>query len=133
MVGLDVTRQMVFDADEVERFANAADPLVSWLGLALRFYVAFHRSWERLDGCVVNDVLTVAELLSPGTLSYHELRLAVDLDDGEHRGHTRVAPGGTPVRVAHGVDVDRVRMLLQRVFGETLGRAPAIKHTRESS
>ncbi len=50
-------------------------------------------------------------------LSYQEVELLVDLDDGEHRGHTREHEGGTATRVALGVDVTRMRVLLERVFG----------------
>jgi inosine-uridine nucleoside N-ribohydrolase len=124
MVGLDVTRQMVFGSGEVEAFARSTDPLVSWLGLALRFYVQFHRQAERLDGCVVNDVLTVGELLSPGLLGFEEMTLGVDLDAGDHRGHTRVSPDGVPVRVAMKVDTRRMRELLQRVFGDIIAVQP---------
>jgi inosine-uridine nucleoside N-ribohydrolase len=124
MVGLDVTRKMVLTAEEMERFAGSRDPLIGWLGQALRFYVEFHRIQERLDGCVVNDVLTIGELLDPGLLSFSNLPLAVDLDEGEHRGHTRISPGGSTLRVALEVDVGRMRELLQRVFGATLSREP---------
>lgn len=120
MIGLDVTRRMVLGAGEVERCAVSVDPLVSWLGLALRFYVQFHRQAERLDGCVVNDVLTIGELLSPGLLTFEEMRIRVDLDAGDHRGHTRIARDGVPVRVATQVDARRMRELLQRVFGELI-------------
>lgn len=118
MVGLDVTRRMTLSAAEVERLAAERDPLVGWLGLALRFYVEFHRRQERLDGCVVNDVLTVGELIAPGLLSTRRLSLAVDLDEGEHRGHTRERAPGVPTEVALRVDVGRMRGLLARVFGD---------------
>lgn len=116
MVGLDVTRRMTYSGKEVDHLADSPDPLTAWLGDAMRFYVEFHRSAERLDGCVVNDVLTVGELLHPGLLRYEEFRIMVDLDDGEHRGHTRLVPDGVPTRVAIGVQVDTMRRLLERVF-----------------
>lgn len=124
VVGLDVTRRMVFDPAEVERFAAAKDPLISWLGLALRFYVEFHREAEQLEGCVVNDVLTIGELLAPGLLHFQEMLIRVDLDAGDHRGHTRQSGDGTPARVAMDVDVKRMRALLKRVFGEMLRSEP---------
>jgi len=41
----------------------------------------------------------------------------VDLDEGEHRGHTRIDPKGPRVKVATQVDVAVVRpMLSERVF-----------------
>ena len=51
-----------------------------WLHAALEFYLEFHRTYEQLDGCVVNDVLVIAELLRPGTVTFQPTRIAVDLD-----------------------------------------------------
>jgi inosine-uridine nucleoside N-ribohydrolase len=123
MVGLDVTRRMTFSTQEVDRFVACVDPLVSWLGAALRFYVEFHRSQERLDGCVVNDVLPLGELLSPGLLQTRMIPLSVDLDEDEHRGHTRDRSGGALTEVAMEVDIPRMRRLLERVFGRDSGVA----------
>lgn len=120
MVGLDVTRRMTLSRAEVEQLARSPDPLVTWLAQALRFYVDFHRKAELLDGCVVNDVLTIGELLAPGLLTTAAVRLKVDLDDGEHRGHTRERAEGVPASVAVKVDVGRMRALLNRVFPELL-------------
>lgn len=116
MVGLDVTRRMTLSAAEVARLARSERPLASWLGHALLFYVEFHRSQERLDGCVVNDVLPIGELVAPGLLDLAELRISVNLEDGEHRGHTREDPAGSVRQVALGVNLDKMRGLLRRVF-----------------
>ncbi len=118
MVGLDVTRRMTLSRTEVERLARSPDPLVAWLAQALRFYVEFHRKAERLDGCVVNDVLTIGELLGPGLLAFADVRLTADLDEGEHRGHTRERADAAPTKVALRVDIARMRELLKRVFSE---------------
>ena len=129
MVGLDVTRQMTVSAGEVNDLASSPIELVRWLAMAMQFYVEFHRSQERLDGCVINDVLTVGEILVPGLLSFEPVRIRVDLDDGEHRGHTKevggvVGVGGeqrvpSPLQVATAVDVYEMRHLLARVFGRS--------------
>jgi inosine-uridine nucleoside N-ribohydrolase len=77
----------------------------------------FHRRQEGLDGCIVNDVLPIAALVDPKVLTFEERRLVVDLEDGEHRGHTRLDPAGARVPVATQVDVARARRLLsERVF-----------------
>lgn len=117
MVGLDVTRRMTLSARHVLSITASRDPLISWLGQALRFYVEFHRSQERLDGCVVNDVLPLGELIDPGLLTLVEQRLIVDLSDGEQRGRTCADDDGAHARVAMAVDTDRMRALLARVFG----------------
>ncbi len=118
MVGLDVTRRMTFSSMEVERLSRSDRELVRWLAAALRFYVEFHRAQERLDGCVVNDILTVAELVVPGVLAFGEHKLKIVTAAGEEQGRTVPVPeGGASVNVAVDVDVTRVRRLLDRVFG----------------
>jgi inosine-uridine nucleoside N-ribohydrolase len=61
---------------------------------------------------VVNDVLAIAALLQPDVLGFQDLRLAVDLDDGDDRGRTRVDPKGWLARVALQVRPEPVRQLL---------------------
>lgn len=117
MVGLDVTRQLVLAPQDVTRLERTGAPQARWIHDALRFYVEFHKQYEGLEGCVVNDVLAIAALLTPAALAFEEQRVVVDLEDGEHRGHTRLDPGGARVRVANRVDVGLVRPLLsERVF-----------------
>jgi len=112
LVGLDVTRQLVLSGHDVDRIGRAPEPQAQWVHEALRFYLAFHRQAENLDGCVVNDVLPIAALVLPDALEFTELRLAVDLDDGDTRGRTRVDPEGARARVATRVRPAPVRRLL---------------------
>ena len=124
LVGLDVTRQLVLSGHDVNRIGRAAEPHAQWVYEALRFYLAFHRQAENLDGCVLNDVLAIAALVLPDVLEFTELRIAVDLDDGDTRGRTRVDPEGAPARVATRVRPAPVRRLLfDRVLPWT--QAPA--------
>ena len=112
LVGLDVTRQMVLSGEEIARLGQVNTPLARWVHDALRFYLDFHRRYDDLDGCVINDVLPVAELVRPDVLSFEPLRVAVGLEDGEQRGRTKVHPEGARVAVATGVRVEPVRALL---------------------
>ncbi len=113
LVGLDVTRQAVLAPPEIARLA----PQARWIQDALRFYVEFHKRAEGLDGCIVNDIVPIAALINPSVLAFEEQRLVVDLEDGDHRGHTRVDPTGARVRVATRVDMAAVRpLLVERVF-----------------
>src|SRR5438132_44545 len=117
LVGLDVTRQAVLAPHEITRLGTAGAPQARWLQDALRFYMEFHKRAEGLDGCIVNDVLPIAGLVKPATLTFAEQRLVVDLDEADHRGHTRIDPHGARVKVATRVDVALVRPLLsERVF-----------------
>jgi len=108
MIGLDVTRKLVIKGNEVERLAQHSP----WLHDALRFYVEFHKKQEGLDGAVINDVLAIAYLLQPEVLTFSDLRLAVDLDDGQSRGRTKLNPKGSFTRVAMEVHPPPVRRLL---------------------
>ncbi len=122
MVGLDVSRQIVLGASEVEQLPRSPDALISWLVAALRFYMETHQRELGVPGCFVNDPLPIAEVISPGILDFEMLRLGVDLDENEYRGHTVVRPQGAPTAVARHVAVPRMRSLLARVFGEPVGR-----------
>jgi inosine-uridine nucleoside N-ribohydrolase len=117
MIGLDVTRKLVIKGNEVERLAQHSP----WLHDALRFYVEFHKKQEGLDGAVINDVLAIAYLLQPEVLTFSDLRLVVDLDDGQSRGRTKLNPKGSFTRVAMEVHPPPVRRLLfERVLAGAL-------------
>jgi len=108
IIGLDVTRKLIVRANEVERLAQSS----TWLHDALRFYVEFHRKQEGLDGAVVNDVLAIAYLLQPEVLTFSDLRISVDVGDGQSRGRTKLDPKGSFARVAMEVNTPPVRRLL---------------------
>jgi purine nucleosidase len=116
MVGLDVTRRMVVSRQEVEWLEGRSERLLSWFGKALRLYVEFHQAQETLDGCVVNDILTIGELLHPGLMQFEPFALAVNLSEDESRGRTRPAEGGNHTMVAMEVEIEIMRNLLDRVF-----------------
>ena len=113
MIGLDVTRKLIMKGNEVERLAQPWP----WLHDALRFYVEFHKKQEGLDGAVINDVLAIAYLIQPDVLTFSDLRLSVDLDDGQRRGRTKLDAKGSFTRVAMDVHPAPVRrMLFERVL-----------------
>ena len=117
MIGLDVTRKLVIRGNEVERLAQHTP----WLHDALRFYVEFHKKQEGLDGAVINDVLAIAYLLQPNVLTFSDLRLVVDLDDGQSSGRTKLNQKGSFARVAMEVHTPPVRRLLfERVLAGAL-------------
>jgi len=125
LIGLDVTRQIVLTAAEITALA-AAGPAARWLHDALRFYLEFHRQYEGLEGCVVNDVLPIAALIDPAVLTLAPLRVGVRLTDGDERGRTVVDAEGSRVRVATAVRPEPVRELL---FERVLRPAAAVSAT----
>ena len=118
MVGLDVTRSMIVRPHEVSALSSSRDPMVRWLGEALRYYVTVHRDRDGLKGCYLHDTLAIGQLLCPELMTFAGRRMRVDLDDGEHRGHTRESLRGDPLQIAVDLDVALMRKLLRRVFGE---------------
>lgn len=122
IVGLDVTRQMLLPAADVER-ACAGGAEVRWWGDLWRFYVEFHRQYEGLDGCILNDPLAVALLLHPEWGQALPVRVDVDCGDGLTRGQTicdRFGLTGKPANAAVYLSVDAgqaMRFSLQRATG----------------
>ena len=112
LVGLDATRKVVLRGHEIGRLERTTDEAAHWFHDALRFYLEFHRKYEKLDGCVINDILPIAALIRPDAMSFAPQRLTVDLETGDHRGHTRLDPAGAAARVAGAVRPDVVRALL---------------------
>lgn len=114
-VGLDVTRRLVMTSGDVEALHES--PRRRWLRDALRQYVRFHRSYERLDGCVINDPLVIADLLLPGLITYEKVSVTIDSSDGPARGRTVPDVGGVPALFGVDADVQPAhRLLAQRVF-----------------
>jgi len=115
-VGLDVTRQLTLMAEDVEGIKKTERD--RWLRNALQYYVEFHRDFESLDGCVINDPLVIAQLLSPGTLTFKEVTVRVHLGEGDERGRIVAEDDGTPTAFATGVRPERaIELLRARVFG----------------
>ena len=117
IIPLDVSRAVTISTAEVSRLGEVDDQKARWLHDALRFYVDFHKTYESLDGCIVNDVLAVAALIDPGILTFRPQRLAIGLQDGDERGRTSVAPEGGHALVASEPQAQRVRgLLFERVL-----------------
>jgi purine nucleosidase len=115
-VGLDVTRQLLLTAGEVEQLDRTERE--RWIRDALRFYVEFHRDFEEFDGCVINDPLLIAQLLRPGTLTFKEVGVRVHLGEGDDRGRIVEEDDGTPTAFATGVRPEHaVELLHSLVFG----------------
>lgn len=116
LVPLDVTRQMVLSPDRVLALCRHGDKLSRWLGLALQFSVEANQRVRGVAGCTLHDSVVMGEILSPGILRFRERAVALDLDEGARRGHTRERPDGRPIPVAISVDLERMRALLQRLL-----------------
>ncbi|HEU4565972.1 MAG TPA: nucleoside hydrolase [Gemmatimonadaceae bacterium] len=117
LVPLDVTRRIAIPGEAIGALAAAAehDEGARFWADALRFYADFHRSWERFDGCVVNDALAVTLVADPALATWRDERLAVSRSDDDRRGAVSRDPGGAPARVAFDVRAREVVELVGRL------------------
>jgi len=124
LVPLDVTRRIVVPGDAVRalRDVGRTDESARFWGDALGFYMDFHRGYEGLDGCVVNDPLAVALAADPSLAAWRGMRIGVSVSDDEHRGAIVVDPeGGAEARVATTVRAaDVLALITQHVFAPWL-------------
>ncbi len=124
LVPLDVTRRVAVPGSAIRALAHAGrtDPEARFWADLLRFYADFHQSYERFDGCVVNDALAVALAADEGLATWSEERLVVSTSDDELRGAVRRSPQARVVRVATDVRAAAVLELVEQlVFARWLG------------
>ncbi len=90
--GLDVTERAKMTPDHLERLAQAAgqpdDPVVGFVGDALRFYFEFHSRYDGFYGAFIHDALVVAAALDPSLVRTEALTVEVELDGRWTTGET---------------------------------------------
>jgi purine nucleosidase len=117
LVPLDVTRRIVVPGEAVRalREVGRSDDHARFWADALGFYMDFHRGYEGLDGCVVNDPLAVALAEDASLATWREMRIGVSVSDDERRGAIIVDAGaGAAARVATTVQAANVLALVTR-------------------
>ena len=85
---LDVTYDCILTHQDVERLLRIDSPLTKFIADATRFYMEFHDEYQKIDGCVINDPLTLALTFMPEICDYQELYVDVDLTGGVSMGNT---------------------------------------------
>ena len=124
LVPLDVTRRIVVPGEAVRalRDAGRLDEDARFWADALGFYMDFHRGYEGLDGCVVNDPLAVALAADPSLATWRDMRIGISVSDDERRGAITVdAEGGAVARVAMTVQAtDVLALVTHHVFAPWL-------------
>jgi purine nucleosidase len=116
---LDATQDVIFTLEDLDGLPGT--PLSAIVRDAVRFYVAFHREAEGIDGCYLHDPVTlIASLLRPDLVTDAvDERLVCDTSSDPHlagslyrsRDETRRA-----VNVATALDADGMhRELLERL------------------
>jgi len=85
---LDVTYQCILLATDVERIKQAGSGILAFIEDATRFYMEFHDKYQGIQGCVINDPLTLALTFAPELCDYEELYVDVDISGGISMGKT---------------------------------------------
>jgi purine nucleosidase len=85
---LDVTYQCILTKQDVERLLKIDSPITKFIADATRFYMEFHDEYQKIDGCVINDPMTLALTFMPELCDYQELYVDVDLSGGVSMGKT---------------------------------------------
>ena len=85
---LDVTYQCIFLPDDLNRLLKINSPITKFVGDATRFYMEFHDEYQKIEGCVINDPMTMALTFMPGICDYQNLYVDVDISTGAGLGNT---------------------------------------------
>jgi purine nucleosidase len=85
---LDVTYQCILLAEDVKRIKETGSDIPAFIEAATRFYMEFHDEYQGIQGCVINDPLTLALTFMPELCNYEEYYVDVDLSGGVSMGKT---------------------------------------------
>jgi purine nucleosidase len=85
---LDVTYQCILLADDVMRIKEVGSDIPAFIEAATRFYMEFHDEYQGIQGCVINDPLTLALTFMPDLCNYEEYYVDVDISGGVSMGKT---------------------------------------------
>jgi purine nucleosidase len=118
---LHVTYKCVLLKDDVNRLLKIDSPITSFIVDATRFYMEFHDEYQSIEGCVINDPLTMALTFMPELCDYQSLYVDVDLSGGVSTGKTfadfyRMTKKSANMKVALGVRArDFIELFLERM------------------
>lgn len=85
---LDVTYQCVFTVDDLNRLLKINSPITKFIADSTRFYMEFHDEYQKIQGCVINDPMTLALTFMPEICDYQDLVVDVDISTGVGLGNT---------------------------------------------
>jgi len=85
---LDVTYQCILLAEDVAQLQKIKSPIPDFIADATRFYMEFHDEYQDIQGCVINDPLTLALTFTPELCDYEEHFVNVDISGGVSMGKT---------------------------------------------
>ena len=103
LVGLDVTLQTLYRAQDFAALAEASRTTGGFLEDISRFYLDFYQTVAGEDGCGLHDSTAVIACTHPHLFEIVETGVMVDVA-GEALGKTRAVDTGAKVRVCRDID-----------------------------
>lgn len=85
---LDVTYRCIFTQVDLKRLQKIDSPVTKFIADSTRFYMEFHDEYQSIQGCVINDPMTLALTYMPEICDYQDLVVDVDLSTGVGLGNT---------------------------------------------
>jgi len=127
---LDVTYQCILLASDVARIETIKSDIPPFIADSTRFYMEFHDAYQGIQGCVINDPLTLALTFAPNLCDYEAYYLDVDISGGISMGKTladfyKMTGNSANMRVAVNV---RPRAFMD-LFVERMKRFSACMHS----
>ncbi len=108
--GLDVTHQVIFTLDYLDKLAQLSPQCGGFLRDASRFYADFYRQRNGFNGCCPHDLLAICYATNPQWYETNASSFSV-ITEGEESGRT-IAVEGQPVNKRYATKVD-VEALLE--------------------
>ena len=85
---LDVTYHVIFTQSDVDQLLEHNSAISTFIAEATRFYMEFHKSYQKIQGCVINDPLALALTIRPNFVETQDLYVDVDINSGVSMGKT---------------------------------------------
>jgi purine nucleosidase len=85
---LDVTYHVIITQLDVDQLLEHKSPISTFIAEATRFYMEFHKSYQKIQGCVINDPLALALTIRPDFVETQDLYVDVDINSGVSMGKT---------------------------------------------
>jgi inosine-uridine nucleoside N-ribohydrolase len=127
---LDATQDVLFTLDDLDSLPGT--PLAAVVRDAIRFYVAFHREADGIDGCYLHDPVTlIGSLLRPDLVSESiSQALACDTGNDPHVAGSLYRsddPARRPVEIAMAIDPEpmKAELLMRLANAVRQERGPA--------
>lgn len=88
LVPLDATYQVVLTPRHLDTLLRVDSPVTRFVADSTRYYMDYHRRYQSIDGCALNDPLALALTFAPDLVGIESHPVDVDLSSGPSLGKT---------------------------------------------